>query len=270
MELSALQYLLGTAAGAFVGFVLGLIGGGGSILALPLMVYAVGVRDPHLAVGTSALAVAANAAANAFNHARAGTVRWQIAGIFAAAGVGGAWVGSLAGKALAGERLLACFGVLMLLVSALMLRKRPTAGAARAVLSEQRTPKLLLVGVLTGAVSGFFGIGGGFLIVPGLMYAARLPIIEAVGSSLLAVTAFSLTTALNYARSGWVDWGLAAVFALGGLLGGAAGAHLARRLSVRRGALEVLFAVLIFIVGLYVLERSLEPLGFRQPHAPPA
>jgi hypothetical protein len=268
MDLSALQYLIGTAAGAFVGFTLGLVGGGGSMLALPLMVYAVGVRDPHLAVGTSALAVAANAAANACNHARAGTVQWRIAGVFAAAGVCGAWLGSFAGKALAGERLLACFGVLMLVVSALMLRHRTVIQHQTAALDERRTARLLLIGILTGALSGFFGIGGGFLIVPGLMYAARLPILEAVSSSLIAVTAFSLTTALNYARSDWVAWPLAAVFAFGGLLGGAAGASLARRLSARRGALEVLFAMLIFAVGLYVLYRSAGTFRLLARHAP--
>lgn len=267
MDLSALQYLIGAAAGAFVGFVLGLIGGGGSMLALPLMLYAVGVRDAHLAVGTSALAVAANAAANAFNHSRMGTVRWEVALLFAATGAGGAWLGSLAGKALEGQRLLGCFGLMMLVVSGLMLRHR-TAGAAPGTLPARPRPALLLsIGVLTGALSGFFGIGGGFLIVPGLMYAARLPILAAVGSSLIAVTAFSLTTALNYARSGWVDWPLAAVFALGGLAGGFAGARLARRLSERRGALEVLFAVLILAVGLYVLYRSAAAFGLVVPRA---
>ena len=254
MDLSAPQYLIGTAAGAFVGFLLGLVGGGGSILALPLMVYAVGVHDPHVAVGTSALAVAANAAANALNHARTGAVRWRIAALFAAAGVCGAWLGSLAGKALPGERLLALFGVLMLVVSVLMLRRRTLP--AEPAPGVQSTARLLRVGLLAGALSGFFGIGGGFLIVPGLVYAAGLPMLEAVGSSLVAVTAFSLTTALNYARSGWVDWGLAAVFTGGGLLGGVIGARLARGLSGRRGALEALFAALIFVVGLYVLYRS--------------
>lgn len=261
MELSALQYLIGAAAGAFVGFVLGLIGGGGSVLALPLMLYAVGVRDAHLAVGTSALAVAANAAATALNHSRIGTVRWQVALPFAAAGVCGAWLGSLAGKALDGQKLLGCFGLLMLVVGGLMLRHRSSGAARAAAPARPRRALLLAIGVLTGALSGFFGIGGGFLIVPGLVYAARLPMLAAVGSSLIAVTAFSLTAALNYARSGWVEWPLAAIFALGGLAGGMAGAGLARRLSKRRGTLELLFAAVILGVGLYVLYRSAAALG---------
>ena len=231
------QYLIGVIAGTLVGFLLGVVGGGGSILAVPLMVYAVGVRDPHLAVGTSALAVAANAALNAVNHARAGAVRWRVATVFAAAGVAGAWLGSLAGKALPGERLLACFALLMLAVAVLMLRRAAAPAAAPgATRGSPRLARLVGIGLVVGALSGFFGIGGGFLIVPGLVYAARLPMLEAVASSLPAVTAFSLTTAVNYARSGWVDWPLAAAFAGGGAFGGALGAHLARRLSARRGA----------------------------------
>ena len=255
------QYLIGVAAGTLVGFLLGVVGGGGSILALPLMVYAVGVHDPHLAVGTSALAVAANAAINAINHARGGAVRWRVAAVFAAAGVTGAWFGSLAGKALPGERLLACFALLMLAVGVLMLRR----AAARAVRSGPSVPRLIAIGLAVGLLSGFFGIGGGFLIVPGLVYAARLPMLEAVASSLPAVTAFSLTTAINYARSGWVDWPLAAAFAGGGAFGGALGADLARRLSARRGALSALFGAVLLVVACYMLYRSAAALGLLYP-----
>jgi len=256
------QYLIGVVAGTLVGFLLGLVGGGGSILAVPLMVYAVGVRDPHLAVGTSALAVAANAALNALHHARSGTVRWRIAAVFATAGIVGAWLASLAGKAIAGDRLLVCFALLMLVVGFLMLRGGAQGAASKRIASEEpHAARLVAVGALTGALSGFFGIGGGFLIVPGLMYAARLPILEAVGSSLVAVTAFSLTTALSYARSGWVEWPLAGVFACGGALGGAAGALLARRLGAHRSALRVLFGVLIFLVAFYMLYRSALAFG---------
>jgi uncharacterized membrane protein YfcA len=88
------------------------------------------------------------------------------------------------------------------------------------------------------------------------MYAARLPILQAIGSSLLAVTAFGLTAAINYALSDWVDWRLAAFFIGGGVLGGLAGTWLARRLSARRGVLNVVFAALIFIVGAYMLYRG--------------
>ncbi|MGH8208305.1 MAG: sulfite exporter TauE/SafE family protein [Steroidobacteraceae bacterium] len=256
MHLSLLQYLIGTACGAVVGFSLGLVGGGGSILAVPLIVYAVGVKDPHLAIGTSALAVAVNAGLNLFAHARGGTVKWRIAGVFAPAGVVGAWLGSLGGKALDGQKLLALFAILMFLVGAWVLRSRSAAHAAVTPLDGRKLLRLLMAGGLTGVVCGFFGIGGGFLIVPGLMQAACLPILQAVGSSLVAVTAFGLTTALNYARSGWVDWPLAAVLIGGGALGGLAGAHLARHLAARKGVLNRVFAVLVFGVAAYMLYRS--------------
>src|SRR6202451_4353063 len=96
--ISMMQGVLGLASGALVGFSLGLVGGGGSILAVPLMVYVVGVPDPHLAIGTSAIAVATNAAINLSNHARGGTVRWGCALTFAAAGIVGAFTGSSFGK----------------------------------------------------------------------------------------------------------------------------------------------------------------------------
>lgn len=251
-----MQYLIGAAAGVVVGFSLGLVGGGGSILAVPLIVYAVGVSDAHLAVGTSALAVAVNALAGVASHARLGTVRWRIAGLFAAAGVAGAWIGSLAGKALAGPKLLTCFAALMLLVGVAMLRSRPARGNPDAEPGRVSAPRLVIVGVLTGAVSGFFGIGGGFLIVPGLMYAAHLPILEAVGSALVAVAAFGLTTAVNYARSGWIDWPLAVAFIGGGALGGAAGTRLARRLAASQGMLNRVYAAAVVMVALYMIFRT--------------
>lgn len=126
--LQPLQYLLGVLSGALVGFSLGLVGGGGSILAVPLMVYLVGVRSPHVAIGTSALAVAANAAMGLLNHARAGNVRWRCGLMCAAAGVVGAFVGSTAGKAVNGQRLLFLFALVMILVGFLMLRRRRNEG----------------------------------------------------------------------------------------------------------------------------------------------
>jgi uncharacterized protein len=118
---STTQSLLGLASGALVGFSLGLVGGGGSILAVPLMVYVVGVPEPHVAIGTSAIAVAANAAVNLSNHARGGTVVWSCALTFAAAGIIGAFCGSILGKMLDGERLLALFALVMLVIAMLML-----------------------------------------------------------------------------------------------------------------------------------------------------
>jgi uncharacterized membrane protein YfcA len=256
MHLTLVQYLLGVASGLFVGFTLGVVGGGGSILAVPLIVYLVRVPDPHLAIGTTAVAVAANAAMNLWAHARIGMIKWQCASVFAISGIAGALVGSTFGKGLDGQKLLFLFAVLMIAVGILMLRHRGGEGDPGVHLSADNAPKLVGTGLLTGALSGFFGIGGGVLIVPGLMFATGMPIINAVGSSLLGVAAFGTTTALNYAASGWVDWRLAAVFIAGGLVGGLGGARLAHRLADHRGLLNTVFALLIFAVAGYMLYRS--------------
>ncbi|QDK32117.1 sulfite exporter TauE/SafE family protein [Sphingomonas sp. IC081] len=253
--LDMLHLALGMVSGALVGFTLGLVGGGGSILAVPLMVYLVGVPSPHVAIGTSALAVAANAASGLLQHARAGTVKWRCGGLYAVAGVLGAFAGSTLGKAIDGQKLLFAFALLMVVVGVLMLRGRGNPGVPGAQCNRENAPKVLAFGLGTGAFSGFFGIGGGFLIVPGLVASTRMPMINAVGTSLVAVTAFGLTTAFNYALSGLVDWTLAAVFIAGGVLGGLGGTVLARRLS-GSGALTVVFSALIFVVAAYTLYRS--------------
>ena len=248
-------WLAGALSGGATGFVLGLIGGGGSILAVPLMVYVVGVASPHVAIGTSALAVAANALGGLVNHARAGTVKWPCGLTFAAAGVMGALAGSTLGKNFDGQKLLFLFALLMLAVGVLMLRTRGRASDADVHLGSDNAPRLIASGLGTGTVSGFFGIGGGFLIVPGLLGSTRMPMINAVGTSLVAVTAFGLATAANYALSGYVDWLLAAVFVGGGLIGSFLGTRLARRLS-NTGALTPIFAGVIFLVAAYMLWQS--------------
>jgi uncharacterized protein len=112
------------------------------------------------------------------------------------------------------------------------------------------------VGLGVGAASGFFGIGGGFLIVPGLMLATGMPTINAIGSSLLAVGTFGLATALNYAWSGLIDWAIAAEFIAGGIAGGILGMLLAVRLAGHKNALTRVFAGIVFVVAIYILYRS--------------
>ena len=252
-----MQGVLGLACGALVGFSLGLVGGGGSVLAVPLMVYVVGVPDPHIAIGTSAVAVATNAAINLSNHARGGTVLWPCALVFAAAGIAGAFGGSILGKMVDGQKLLALFALVMLVIAMLMLKTRARIGLADVRMNRANLPPLVGLGLATGSLSGFFGIGGGFLIVPGLMGATAMPLINAIGSSLVSVTAFGLTTAASYAWSGFVSWQLAGVFIAGGIAGGLAGSRAARSLSERRGALNIVFAVVIIAVALYMLARNL-------------
>jgi uncharacterized membrane protein YfcA len=257
--ISVMQGVLGLASGALVGFSLGLVGGGGSILAVPLMVYVVGVGDAHVAIGTSAIAVAANAAINLSNHARGGTVVWSCALMFAAAGIIGAFLGSVFGKMIDGQKLLALFALLMLVIALLMLKTRSRVGVADVKMNRGNTPAIAGLGLATGTLSGFFGIGGGFLIVPALMLATGMPIMNAVSSSLVAVTAFGLTTALSYAWSGLISWGLAGLFIAGGIAGGLIGTRSARLLAARRGALNIVFAGVIIVVALYMLARNVYP-----------
>jgi len=253
--------ILTVLSGSLVGFSLGLIGGGGSILAVPLLLYVVGVPDPHVAIGTSALAVAANAFANLAQHAQAGTVKWPCAATFAASGVVGAFVGSSLGKSVNGESLLFLFALVMVVVGVSMLRGRGSEGDPMVRINKTIAVRLVGIGFLTGAVSGFFGIGGGFLIVPGLLLGSGMAVLNAIGSSLFSVGAFGLTTAANYALSGLVDWTVAGLFIAGGVIGGFAGMKAAVGLSTRKGALTQVFAGVLFAVAAYMLYRNAGALG---------
>ncbi|CCA91152.1 sulfite exporter TauE/SafE family protein [Novosphingobium sp. PP1Y] len=255
VQIDTLHLALGALSGVLVGFTLGLVGGGGSILAVPLMVYLVGVQSPHVAIGTSAFAVAVNAATGLVQHARAHNVKWRCGAVYAASGILGAFLGSTLGKAIDGQKLLFLFALVMIAVGVLMIRGRRNQGEPGAQCNRENAPKVVTFGLGTGVFSGFFGIGGGFLIVPGLVASTSMPMINAVGTSLVAVTAFGLTTALNYAASGLVDWLLAAVFIAGGIIGGVGGTMAARRLS-GAGALTMVFAGLIFVVAAYMLWKS--------------
>jgi uncharacterized membrane protein YfcA len=182
---------------------------------------------------------------------------WSCALTFAAAGIAGAFAGSIFGKMLDGERLLALFALLMLVIAVLMLKTRSRIGLPDVQISWANTPAIVGLGLATGTLSGFFGIGGGFLIVPALMLATGMPIMNAVSSSLVAVTAFGLTTAASYAYSGLISWGLAGLFIAGGIAGGLIGTRSARLLSARRGALNIVFAAVIIAVALYMLARNI-------------
>ncbi|MBB2168312.1 sulfite exporter TauE/SafE family protein [Gluconacetobacter aggeris] len=243
-------------SGALVGFTLGLIGGGGSILAVPLMVYVVGVANPHVAIGTSALAVAVNALAGLAQHARLGTVKWRCASIFAGCGVVGAFVGATLGKAMDGRRLLLCFALLMIVVGVLMLRGRRNQGCAGAACNRGNVGRVMTYGLGTGVLSGFFGIGGGFLIVPALIASTGMPILNAIGTSLVAVAAFGASTAISYMVSGLIDWNLALLFIVGGIVGSFGGMRAAKAMAGTTGALTVFFSGVIFCVATYMIWRS--------------
>jgi uncharacterized membrane protein YfcA len=254
--MTLMQDLLAVISGGLVGFTLGLIGGGGSILAVPLLLYLVGMPEPHRVIGTTAVAVAFNALTGLIPHARRGNVRWSAAIVFSLAGIVGASIGSTLGKAFDGQRLLFLFALLMIAIALLMLRPRRDGGRARAPVTPDVAARLGVIGLGAGTLSGFFGIGGGFLIVPGLVLATRMPLIEAVGTSLVSVFSFGATTAANYALSGLVVWSVALLFVVGGVAGGVGGSRLAHRLAGHRQALSWTFAGIVIAVAIYMLFRS--------------
>jgi uncharacterized protein len=149
----------------------------------------------------------------------------------------------------------------MVTVGLLMLRPRQSVGDAGVRLTLASAPRLLPLliglGLAVGVLSGFFGIGGGFLIVPGLVAATAMPLISAIGSSLLAVTAFGVTTAVSYAISGLVDWRLAVMFVVGGGAGGVLGIWLGARLTARKRALSLVFSAIVILVGVYVVSSAI-------------
>jgi uncharacterized membrane protein YfcA len=216
----------------------------------------VGVKDPHVAIGTSALAVSVNAFANLISHARAGTVKWPCAIVFALAGIAGAALGAFLGRQVNGQHLLFLFGLVMLAVAAAMFSNRAAGGDPLVNIDRSIAIRLMGTGLVVGFLSGFFGIGGGFLIVPAIMLGSGMATINAVGSSLVSVGAFGLTTAATYALAGMVDWKVAAIFVLGGIAGGLGGVKLSIRLSETRGLLSRGFAVAVVLVASFVLWNS--------------
>lgn len=251
-----MEILLALVSGGLIGIVLGLVGGGGSILAVPLLIYVVGVDSTHAAIATAAVAVSANALVGLAGHAHRGTVKWPCAIAFAAAGVVGAAIGAQIGKAVDGRRLLVLFGLLMIGVGLSMLRK-PRREADPDVRLSRLTagvllPRLMPLGAGVGLAAGFFGIGGGFLIVPALIAATAMPFVAAVGTSLVVISALGLTTATSYALSGYVDWPLTTLLIAGGIGGAGAGILLGRRLAGHKALLGRLFALMVIAVGVYV------------------
>jgi uncharacterized protein len=244
-------------SGGLVGFLLAVFGGGGSVLAAPLLLYAVGVRDPHVAIGTSAAAVAINAAFNLVGHWRGGRVKWPCALVFGGAGLLGSLAGSSFAKTVDGSHLLLAFAVAMSAIALSMMRKPKGEGDPGVHITPALMLRLAPLGLLTGLAAGFFGIGGGFLIVPGLMLATNMTMANATASSLVSVAVFGAATSLNYAVSGFVDLRLAGLLVVGGSIGGLAGMRVATHLTRHATLARRLFAGLVLMVAVYIALRAL-------------
>jgi len=252
-----LHLILAALSGGIVAMLLTVFGGGGSVLAVPLLLYVVGVRDPHMAIGASAAGVSLNALTALAGQARAGRVRWPCAILFAVFGSAAAWIGSSAAKAIDGHQLLLAFAVAMAAVGLAMLRPKKNDGDPGVRLNRGMTPRIVASGAGVGVAAGFFGIGGGFLIVPGLMWATGMTLAAAQATSLLSVAAFGASTAVNYSLSGLVDWGVVAAMAVGGAAGTMAGLPLSKRLGDNAALGRRLFAGLILIVAVYVAYKAI-------------
>ena len=256
--LTTLQVALSLVSGFLVGFSLGLIGGGGSILAIPLLIYFVGFDHPHIAIGTTGLAVGVNAYLNLIPHARKHHVDLKSGLLFSAPGVAGVLLGAQLGLVTPGKKLLFVFALLMVAIALYMLRRRCVDVAVDPGKTARKLGRILLIGFAVGFGSGYFGIGGGFLIVPGLIYSAGLNIVMAVGTSLVSVGTFGVLTAARYALAGELDPLISLLFVLGGISGGWAGAHFASRMPRRR--LTQMFALIIIAVAIYMIYVNLSVL----------
>jgi uncharacterized membrane protein YfcA len=239
-----------------VGVSLGLLGGGGSILAVPLLVYVAGL-DVHVAIGMSLAIVGATSLGGAVVHGRGGRVDLKAALVFGVAGMVAAPLGARASYAVPPRVLLLLFASLMLVVGGLMLRGRRGDGSGAA----QRSRRLTLAGagVGVGALTGFLGVGGGFLIVPALTLLAGLPIHTAVGTSLLVIALNAAAGLAGHLGQAHIPLGLTAAFTAASLAGAALGGWLAGRLEanpLRRG-----FAGFVVLIGLALLVANLRPAG---------
>ncbi len=239
-------------AGLISGVALGLTGGGGSILGVPLLVYLVGI-EMHLAIGTSLIAVGIAALVSSLHHMKEGHVIFRTALLMSAASIPGVYAGSCLNRLVSGNVLLILFAILMIAIGINMLR---TARVQHE--GEHRTEVwlILTLGAVVGLLSGFLGVGGGFLIVPALLWGANMKMHDAVGTSLFIIFINGVAGMLSYHIQGRpVDYYVTFIFVIGGLIGGIAGSKIALSLSTK--ALKYSFSALVFILAAYILANTI-------------
>lgn len=247
--------VLGLALGAVIGLSLGLLGGGGSILTVPIFVYVLGMAAKP-AIAMSLPVVGGTALIGAAGHWRAGHVRLPVALGFGVVAMAAAYGGARLGVFVPGAVQLVLLALVMVAASLAMLRdRREDAGDERRV--RGTPPPLWLIaaaGAAVGLLTGLVGIGGGFLIVPALVLLARLPMKQAVGTSLVVIALNSASGLLGYLGRVPIDWRLAAAFTAIAGAGILVGAALVRRVpatSLRRA-----FAVFVLLMGVFILYQN--------------
>jgi uncharacterized protein len=239
-----------------VGVSLGLLGGGGSILAVPLLVYVAGLSAKE-AIATSLLVVGTTSAVAVIPHARAGRVRWRTGLIFGVAGMTGAYAGGRLAAYIPGTVLLAGFALMMLATSIAMIRgRRPKP--ERPVPHELPVLHVIADGIVVGLVTGLVGAGGGFLVVPALALLGGLPMPVAVGTSLLVIAMKSYAGLAGYLSTVHINWALAAAVTTAAVLGSLAGGKLAGRIP--ESLLRKTFGWFVAVMGTFVLAQQL-PTG---------
>ncbi|MCC5580191.1 sulfite exporter TauE/SafE family protein [Microtetraspora sp. AC03309] len=248
-----------TLAGAVVvGLTLGLFGGGGSILTVPLLVYLAGV-PAKAAIAMSLFVVAVTSAVSAVGHARAGRIRWKTGLIFGVAGMAGAYGGGLIGPHLPSAVLLAAFALMMLATAAAMIRGRTVPERASAH-TDLPIAHVLAEGVVVGLVTGLVGAGGGFLVVPALVLLGGMPMSMAVGTSLVVIALKSLAGLAGYLQTVPIDWTTALPVTAAAVVGGLVGGRLAGRIQADR--LRKGFGWFVLVMGGFVLVQQAPPALF--------
>lgn len=241
------------ALAVLVGVSLGLLGGGGSILTVPLLAYVAGMEAKQ-AIATSLLVVGVTSAVSTLSHARAGRVQWRSGLTFGAAGMVGAYLGGLLSYVVAGSVLLTAFTVVMIATGIAMIKGRKTCEpTARAM----PVAKVLLMGLGVGVVTGAVGAGGGFLVVPALALLGGLPMPVAVGTSLLVITMNSAAGLAGHLSTVPIDWKIAGAVTAAAVLGSLLGTRLTAHVdpdAVRRA-----FGWFVLLMAALILGQEVHP-----------
>ncbi|ABM16599.1 MULTISPECIES: sulfite exporter TauE/SafE family protein [Mycolicibacterium] len=246
---------LGLALGALIGVLLGLLGGGGSILAVPALVYGTGLSIGQ-AIPISLIVVAAASAVGALPRIRAGQVRWRMAGIFAAAGIPATVAGSAVSRHLPEPVLMIGFAVVMVVAGIRMLADQGHTGTACEIRGGQVdwrrcAPRSIGAGLLVGVLTGLFGVGGGFLIIPALVVVLGIEMSTAIGTSLLIIVANSLAGLVSHLDAVGGNWSITAAFVGAAMATSLVAGHFGTKVDTDR--LQRWFAYLVFAVAAYVL-----------------
>jgi uncharacterized membrane protein YfcA len=236
-----------------IGLSLGLLGGGGSILTVPALVYLVG-QSPQAAVTTSLAIVGANSALGVFFHNMEGTCNWRVALIFGAGGMAAAYLAAGLSKFFSPAALMITFALLMILIGVYMLAQRDRVTQAKNP-NHPNWPLVALGGIAVGLLTGLLGVGGGFLIVPALVLLVGLPMSQAVGTSLIVIAANSFAGLAGHISTPGFDLNLTLTFVAAGLAGTFSGSRLANKLPASR--LRQAFAVFVIILAVFLLFDNL-------------